>query len=209
MITIPSPSLVEGDIDSEFFLAARKQGSVAWDIETTGLDWRHDRIGTVQLALPSGETAVVQIKPGQTPENLVTLLEIPALRKIFHFAPFDLSFMVHAWRARPLNIVCTKVLAKIVSPGATSYSLQDLLRAELGVRIAKDQIRTSDWSTPKLSDDQIAYAVEDVRHLHELFEALMAKALIAGVAGLAERSFEYLPIRVLTDLRGSGDIFAY
>lgn len=211
MTLVLEPTLVDGDIDSEFFLAARKATSVAWDIETTGLSWFDDQIGTVQIALPSGEAVIVMIHRGHIPENLSTLIEIPSVRKIFHFAPFDLGFMVKAWGVQPQNVVCTKVLSKILNPGAPAetHKLQTLLLRELGIHLPKPAVRTSNWMTASLTPEQIDYAAGDVRHLHDLFDVLMARAIDAGVAGLAERSFEYLPTRVLTDLRGCGDIFDY
>lgn len=202
-------SLLRGDIDSEFFLAARKAGSVALDLETTGLEWESDKVATVQLALASGEMALVQIEPNRVPENILTLLEVPSIRKIFHFAAFDLGFLVRAWGLRPQNVACTKVLSKILFPGAASHSLQTLLARELEVRISKSSVRTSDWTAAELTPEQVDYALDDVRYLHELFDHLMTRAISDGVAGVVEASFEYLPIRVLTDLRGAGDVFDY
>lgn len=200
---------VRGDIDTAFFLRVRAEGSIAWDVETTGLDWRSDRLGTVQLALPSGSVCVVQLETDRVPANLLTLLEMPSVRKIFHFAPFDLSFMVNEWRAKPQNVACTKVLSKIVRPNAASHSLKALLENVLGVRIEKSSVRVSNWAAFSLSDAQFEYAANDVIHLHRLFDELMKVAVSSGVATLAERSFDYLPTRVLTDMRGSGDVFAY
>jgi ribonuclease D len=37
----------------------------------------------------------------------------------------------------------------------------------------------------------------------------MDEARANGVADIAERTFEYLPTRVETDIRGCGDVFAY
>ena len=208
-MTMLAPTLLKGDLDSDFFLAARKAGSVAMDLETTGLEWGHDRIGTVQFALPSGDTALVQIEDGRVPETMLTLLEVPSIQKIFHFAAFDLGFFVRAWSVRPQSIACTKVLSKILFPGAPKHSLQKLLSEQLGVEIEKTEVRRSDWTVRELTREQIEYALEDVRHLHDLFDHLMARAIRAGVAGLAEASFDYLPTRVLTDLRGAGDVFDY
>lgn len=203
------PALQRGDIGSDFFLSARKAGSVALDIETTGLDWKFDRVATVQLALASGETALVQIEPDRVPENILTLLEVPGIQKIFHFAAFDLGFLVRAWGMRPQGIACTKVLSKILFPDAASHSLQSLLATQLGIHISKSSVRTSNWTATDLTPEQVAYALNDVRHLHALFDHLMVRAIREGVAGIAEASFDYLPIRVLTDMRGAGDIFDY
>lgn len=203
------PIRLRGDINSDFFLAARKAGSVALDLETTGLEWASDRVATVQLALASGEMALVQIEDNRVPENFLTLLEVPSIRKIFHFAAFDLGFLVRAWGVRPQGVSCTKILSKILFPLATSHSLQSLLASELGVHISKSSVRTSDWTAEELTHEQVAYAMDDVRYLHELFDHLMVRAIGEGVAGIVEASFDYLPVRVLTDLRGAGDVFDY
>lgn len=208
---ITSPTVASGDVSTEFFLAARAAGSIAWDIETSGLDWNTDLIGTVQLALPDGTSTLVQISPDIIPPNLSTLLEFPGIVKIFHHAPFDLRFMANAWRVKPANVVCTKVLSRILFPARKKeeHSLKPLLEDVIGVHITKSSVRTSDWTVSELSAEQINYAVGDVLHLHRLFDALMEKAVSAGVAGLAEASFGYIPVRVLTDLRQCGDVFAY
>jgi len=90
---------------------------VAWDVETTGLDWHHDSLGTCQLF--AGDVGAVIIRVGQEkPVRLIGLLEDPAVEKVFHHAPFDLRFMVRAWGARPASIRCTKVASKLLEPAA-------------------------------------------------------------------------------------------
>jgi ribonuclease D len=55
----------------------------------------------------------------------------------------------------------------------------------------------------------LTYAVRDVEYLVPLLDRLMDEARSSGVADIAERTFEYLPTRVETDIRGCGDVFAY
>lgn len=203
------PTLYRGDIDQEMADRARAHGLVAWDIETTGLDWSQDRIGTCQLAV-AGDIAVVQLEGWEVPDRLRSLLEDPSVVKIFHHAPFDLRFMAHHWKADPTNIACTKIASKILDPGLDSraHSLKPVLERYLGVVIDKGEQR-SDWVRESLSDAQVAYAATDVQYLAELYELMVRRAVGVDVAPLLRASYDYLPTRVKLDLMGVGDVFDY
>lgn len=198
------------DIDHDWLVHARGAGSVAWDIETTGLEWDRARIGTCQLAT-ADRAAVVQLRSGQVPVRLRDLLQDSTVTKVFHHAPFDLRFMAHAWGAQPLNVACTKVAAKIVEPELAdpkAYSLEPLLRRHLSVQIDKAQ-QVSDWTRVDLSTEQVRYAVNDVIYLQPLLAALLDVAAQRGATELITASFGYLPTRVELDIRRIGDVFLY
>lgn len=203
------PILFRGDVDPAFVERAREHGRVAWDLETTGLDWSKDVIGTCQLAVGS-DVAVVQVTGAGVPIRLRRLLADEAVLKVFHHAPFDLRFMSHSWEVDAANVACTKIASKVVEPGLAprAYSLQPVLGRHLGLVIDKGQ-QLSDWTRARLSDEQLAYAVTDVQHLLQLFDVLAAKAEAAGVDGLLRASYGYLPVRVGLDLRGVGDVYTY
>jgi ribonuclease D len=202
-------TLLASDIDQAFYERAAESGRVAWDIETTGLDWQSARICTVQVATAE-EIVVVQLRQKEIPDLLSRLLGAPDVEKVFHHAPFDLRFMTWAWRVEARRVACTKVLSKILDPAAPQgeHSLKLLLQRYLGVYISKDEQR-SDWSAETLRSDQVAYAANDVRYLLALFDAMARNARSLGVWELASASFSYLPTRVALDLRDSGDVFAY
>lgn len=197
------------DLSPEWLARAKEAGRVAWDVETSGLDFRRDEVHTCQIGL-GDEIAVVQLERGAEPRNLRALLADPAVLKVFHHAPFDLRFMAHKWDVRPASVACTKIAAKILWPGREpkAYSLQPLLEEILGVRIDKS-LQVSDWSREILSTGQMDYAANDVRYLLELFDALTAEARALGVADLMDASFAYLPARVMLDLSGAGDVYLY
>jgi ribonuclease D len=201
--------LVDGDVSSDFEGAVRDAGVVAWDIETSGLDWRLDRIATCQLHVPDFGTQVIRVD-WQRPDRLRELLMSERVLKVFHHAPFDLRFMRHHWKADARRVACTKILSKIVRPEAANsdHSLKPTLERFLGVVLDKSQ-QTSDWLSPTLTPEQLSYATHDVLYLIPLLEKLMDEARASGVADIAERTFEYVPIRVETDIRGCGDVFAY
>ncbi|MCW3471048.1 ribonuclease D [Rhodococcus pyridinivorans] len=208
--TFEDVQVVRGDISGRLDQAARDYGTVAWDIETSGLKWSIDTIGTVQLHVPNAGTEIVQMNAGEVPTRLSALLSSERVVKVFHHAPFDLRFMTHQWSVRPRNIACTKIAAKIVNPNLSSreYSLAPLLRTLLGVHINKDQ-RTSNWTSEQLNDSQINYAANDVKYLIPLLRELLYTARQEGVSTLVEDSFYYLPTRVQIELRGGGDVYAY
>lgn len=204
-----SVSVVQGDISPGLEWEARDRRRVAWDIETSGLDWRHDRIATCQVFVPDIGTEVIQVS-SHVPWRLRELLMTERVEKIFHHAMFDLRFMSFHWQVEPRNVVCTKVLSKIVEPELEPHlhSLKPTLSRLLGVDISKNQ-QVSDWMATFLDEAQIEYAAKDVEYLVQLFDRLMELARRKGLADIAERTFAYLPTRVATDLRGCGDVFAY
>ena len=208
VITV-QPQLLRGDVDQEFVDAALVEGRIGWDIETTGLSWSRDRIGTCQLAI-GGAIAVVQLDGLSEPEHLRRLLQDPGVLKIFHHAPFDLRFMAHHWGVKPQNVACTKIASKILEPSLdhSAHSLKPVLERYLGVVISKDQQR-SDWASESLSDAQVAYAAFDVQFLVELYEHMVFYARRIGAWDLIRASYDYLPTRVQLDLSGASDVFLY
>lgn len=209
MIFSPKVELVSGDITPEFAWSARDGGLVAWDIETSGLNWSSDEIGTCQIHVPEFGTQIVQVQ-GQVPRRLRDLLSAEGVTKVFHHAAFDLRFMRHHWGVMPQNVACTKILSKIVRPDvdARAHSLQPTLREFLNVEVDKSH-QVSDWLAPSLNVEQMEYAARDVEFLLPLRAHLMDLARLNGLADVVERTFAYLPTRIETDLRGCGDVFAY
>jgi ribonuclease D len=208
-LTTVEPRLYQGDIGQDFLDRARAEGRVAWDIETTGLDWATDRIGTCQLAV-AGDISVVQLGEWGTPDRLRSLLEDPNVVKVFHHAPFDLRFMAHHWKADPANLACTKIASKILDPAidARAHSLKPVLERYLDVAIDKGE-QQSDWVRESLSEAQVAYAATDVQYLSDLYDLMVARARRMGVDPLLRASYDYLPTRIKLDLLGAGDVFDY
>lgn len=199
----------QGDLSDCDLDAALAQNLVAWDIETSGLDWQRDRIGTCQVAY--GDTVeVVVLDAWSSPSNLRALLEEATVRKVFHHAPFDLRFMTAHWKCEARNVACTKIASKILNPelDRADHSLMPVLRRRLGVVISKDQ-QVSDWTSGVLTEAQVNYAAGDVTHLLDLYDDLSRECERLGLLDVLEASYDYLPARVALDLRGAGDVFAY
>lgn len=210
IISATAVEVHHADLPHDFYEKAVSGAAVGWDIETSGLNWRTDRIGTCQVAIQD-RVAIVVMRPGSDqPPLLAALLEDDTVRKVFHHAPFDLRFMAYQWGITARNVACTKIASKILSPelSGKAHSLKPVLERHLNVRIEKGQ-QVSDWLAPTLTAAQLDYAAADVAHLLHLFGNLAQKCRDAGMDSELEASYSYLPTRVSLDLRGSGDVFAY
>lgn len=196
------------DIPQQFFDSVKQTQVVAWDIETSGLDWRNDRIGICQLYTPNEPVAIIRIG-NVLPERLRFLLSDSSVRKIFHHAMFDLRFMGYQWKLLPQNVACTKIASKLLDvENKNRHSLQSILKQHLGVVINKDE-QVSDWLSVNLTREQIIYAAKDVMHLISLLEVLEKELRSRRLLELAHLCFRHIPTRVQLDILGYGDIYSY
>ena len=201
------PVVLEADLDHWAFQQTLLTEVVALDIETTGLDWRRETIGTVQLQVAD---ATYVVRPGgRVPRLLKAILEDRAICKLFHHAMFDLRFLAHHWGVTPANVACTKISSKLADPELprAEHSLAPLLERSLGIRLDKGA-RTSDW-TGDLSEAQLRYAANDVRHLTELHWHLEERLRERGLLELRNRCYAHLPTQVELEVGEFPDVFAY
>lgn len=199
--------MLDGDLDECAFEQALGADIIAVDIETTGLDWRRDEIGTVQLQVDD-TTYVIRVNR-RTPNHLKAVIEDARVRKVLHHAMFDLRFLAHRWDVIPANVACTKMASKLAEPGAPKkeHSLAPLVKRYLGIDLDKTE-QTSEW-TGELSNAQVRYAADDVRYLVPLFRCLDEKLREAGRDGLRDRCFAQLPTQVELEVGEFPDVFAY
>jgi ribonuclease D len=200
----------QGDLPAGLATAFARADRIAWDVETTGLNWRQDQLATCQLF--AEDVGVIVVKElASCPERLAALLEDPAVEKVFHHAPFDLRFMVNQWDIWPASILCTKVASKILVPDAPNeaHSLQRLTSRHLGISLTKGPVRTSDWTVASLTEEQLAYAAGDVLHLPALLDVLLAELDRTNLRRLYDNCCAFLPTRVSLELGGYPDVFAY
>ncbi|MFN3293269.1 MAG: ribonuclease D [Gemmobacter sp.] len=178
---------------------------VAIDTETMGLDPRRDRLCLVQLSSGDGHAHLVQIARGQTrAPNLERLLTDPGVLKLFHFGRFDIAMLQQAFGVVTAPVWCTKIASKLVRTYTDRHGLKYLLADLVGIDISKQQ-QTSDWGSETFSDAQKEYAASDVLYLHRLKTELEARLIREGRLELAQKLFDFLPVRAQLDLMGWGD----
>lgn len=199
--------VARGDIPSA--LVQRLQSSsasrIAIDIETSGLNFRDDKIGAIQVF--DGQTVYV-VRPPFSLKLLAETVSNENVVKIFHHAMFDLRFLAYKFGFVPKNIRCTKIAAKIVLDDLDRVSLTDIVHYYLGRELSKGQ-QTSNWMEAALTPDQLLYAARDVIYLPRILNLLMRDAARKRRQALVISSFKYIPTRVQLDISGQGDVFTY
>lgn len=201
-----SITLHRGDIPADLDFGA----AVAVDTETMGLSLVRDRLCVVQLSAGDGTAHVVQLSRDYDCPNLKRLMTDPAVLKIFHFARFDVAMMQRSLGVTVAPLYCTKIASKLCRTNTDRHGLKDLCFNLLGVEISKEQ-QTSDWGAEALTEQQLAYAAQDVLYLHRLREVLEGLLAREGRKELAQACFSFLPTRAALDLAGwdEVDIFAH
>lgn len=200
--------IYDHDIPSDYYDRIHNAKIVAWDIETSGLDWHNDRIGTCQLHTPDESVAIVKCS-NIIPEKLKSLLSDASVKKVFHHAMFDLRFMSYHWDVSPNRVACTKIAAKLLDvENINNHTLKSLLKTYLDVSIDKNE-QVSNWLADDLTDDQISYAARDVQYLLHLLNVLERQLEIKGLQSFAHSCFDHIPTRLRLDILGYGDIYSY
>lgn len=130
------------------------------------------RIGLIQVG---GNDVYAAIDPILL-NDLTPLLEIlkdPSKIKVFHAARQDLEILVRLCGQVIPPVFDTQVAAALVGWGA-QISFAKLIQKALGKHIHKSETYT-DWCRRPLSENQIKYAIDDVRYLMPAYEKLLEK----------------------------------
>lgn len=208
--------MVNGDFPIEWIHGARASGRVGMDIETSGLSPVTDRIATVQMYVPGMGT--IMVRRLDNPVNLIMLLQDKQTLKIFHHAPFDLSFLQRNMDVLPISIACTKVAAKLSDPNRLKYydpdtnkgshSLKSLVWSMFQDKLDKT-LAVSNWFADDLSPAQLDYAAKDVEYLPEILRRLEVDLGKLRMLRQFRRASNYIPIKVDLEIKNVGDIYGY
>jgi ribonuclease D len=177
-------------IDTKFFMIsttealadvvrrAREAGAVGVDTEFIWDRTYYPTLGLIQIGYPDGHCELIDAPAIEDWSPLAELMSDPNTVKILHDAQQDLNILYRACGGLPKNIFDTQRSAGFVGLSAT-ISLSELLKTLLRVRLAKTETR-SDWTKRPLTDAQLQYAEDDVRHSVDLMIKIMGKADAIG-----------------------------
>ena len=176
---------------------AASQPWVAVDSEFMRRNTYFPRLCIVQLALPSGRSAVVDILGEIDPQPLWRLMDDTRVIKVFHAPGQDLEAFYRArgggggWELLPQPMFDTQVAAELGGYGR-SLGLGALAGKIGGLpqNGEKDEDTcVSDWSRRPISRAQLRYAINDVLLVREAYLHLSAKLSANGKLGeVAARS---------------------
>ncbi len=154
---------------------ARKADAIALDTEFIWERTYYPKLGLIQLGLSDEECFLIDPCALDDLSPLGQLLADPAVVKIFHDAPQDLSILRMATEHNPKNIFDTRLAAGFGGLSST-LSLADLLQFLLDIKLEKNETRTN-WLKRPLSRAQEEYAKNDVRYLRAMRVLLQARVL--------------------------------
>jgi len=167
-----------GQLEAAVF---RLQGATRLAVDT---EFMRERTYRAQLCLvqvaSDADCYLVDPLAGLDLAPLFATLSDRGRPKILHSARQDLEVLLQSGGSVPAPVFDTQVAAALLGlPPQVGYA--DLIARRLGHSIDKGQTRT-DWSRRPLSDAQLAYAADDVRHLLELHTDLTAALAAQGRA---------------------------
>lgn len=153
--------------------AARSGGYLSLDTEFVWRQTYLPQLGIVQLGA-GGECRAVDCAKGLDQSPLGAAVADESIVKILHDARQDLALVKRYTGASPKNVFDTQ-LAAAFAGFPSGLGLQKLLFEALDIGLAKTETCT-DWTRRPLSEAQIRYALDDVRHLAALREELLRRA---------------------------------
>jgi ribonuclease D len=212
-----TPRILEGDLDEALLQDYLAGPDLAVDTETMGLQTRRDRLCLVQLCNREGHAAIVQIPgesldpkrpPGSRAPRLKRLMEARGVLKVFHFARFDVAALDHWLGIAVAPLYCTRTASKLARTYTDRHGLKDNLLEFLDVELDK-VTRHSDWSSPRLTEEQVRYAISDVTLLLPLMDHLEEMLERGGRKALAHECFGVIPTMAKLDVAGFEGLFEH
>ena len=212
-----TPEILTGDLTEELLQAYLAGPDLAVDTETMGLQTRRDRLCLVQLCDRRMRATLVQVPPealdparppGSRAPRLKRVMEDPRVVKVFHFARFDVAALAHWLGIAVAPLYCTRTASKLARTYAERHGLKDNLLELLDVELDK-VTRQSDWSSPRLTPEQVRYAISDVTLLLPLKDRLEDMLRRQGRAELARECFGVIPTMAKLDVAGFEGLFEH
>jgi ribonuclease D len=142
---------------------------IGFDTEFVSEHTYRSQLCLLQIAAP-GVLAVVDTLEVRELEPFWRLLAEPGRKTIVHAGREEMGFILHAIQARPAELFDVQVAAGLVDHDyPAGYAA--LVRRFLNLPTNKGETRT-DWRQRPLTQAQLEYAVDDVRHLERLWRKL-------------------------------------
>ena len=182
---------------------------IAVDGEFMGLNVRRDPLCLVQISSGNSDAHIVQLDRNEYKAPVLKkILSDKSIKKIFHFARADLTFIKKYLLIDVNNIEDTKIQSKLARSYTDKHGLKDLIKEFVGVDISK-QFQSSDFGG-ELSQAQIKYCANDVMYLHKINDALTKILKREKRFHLYEDCLKFINTRVNLDLASfSDDIWSH
>lgn len=179
------------------------------DAEFQGLNVKRDKLYLVQISSGKNDAYIIQLnRENYNAPNLKKILSDNNIKKIFHYARADITFIKKYLDIEVENIDCTKVMSKIARTWTQNHGLKDLIKEFKNIDISK-KLQSSDFGG-NLSDKQLEYCANDVIYLNDIYNSLKNILIREKRFELYQEAIKFLKTRVKLDLAEfSDDIWAH
>jgi len=160
------------ELQSLFAQLHERVGYVSVDTEFLREKTYSAKLCLVQLGIADNQYCVDVLAINNL-ELLVKLFADERVVKIFHAARQDLEVLYQTLGVMPKPIFDTQ-LAAAFSGLDMQLGYSALVAKRLDIELPKSQART-DWTRRPLSEEQLAYAADDVTHLENLYQMGLAE----------------------------------
>jgi ribonuclease D len=159
-------------------LAAACKRLAAFDVVTVDTEFMREttfwpRLCVIQLASPDEAVVIDAMAADISLDPFFKLMKNEKIIKVFHAARQDIEIVYHLGDLIPHPVFDTQVAAMVCGFG-DSISYDQLVNRLTGARLDKSS-RFTDWARRPLSERQIEYAIADVTHLRDVYQALSAR----------------------------------
>jgi ribonuclease D len=189
---------------------AQASGRLGIDTEFMGEGRYRTLLCLVQVAVEvpgQDEVRIEVIDPldaSVEPSPLAAVIADPAVEIVMHAGRQDVALLRRVWETDVTNVFDTQLAAGFAGMRA-QLGYEALLYELLDVRLSKSASFTR-WDARPLSDEQIDYARDDVRHILQATTALQGRLRARGRLEWARE--ECLAIAAATDERDPDVIFS-
>ncbi|MBK16442.1 MAG: ribonuclease D [Prochlorococcus sp. SP3034] len=200
----------KNDLSNNLFNLYENSSYIAVDTEAMGLMHGRDRLCLIQLSNENDITTCIKLENNNfSSKNIKSLLENKKIKKIFHFARFDIAALKSNLEINTQNIFCTKIASKLARTYTNKHGLKDLIYEMVNIELDKSS-QSSDWgSEDDFSNAQMDYAANDVRYLIDAMKKLVVILKREGRYELAEKCFDVVPIFSELDIKRFTNIFEH
>ncbi|MEX0669962.1 MAG: HRDC domain-containing protein [Pirellulales bacterium] len=149
-----------------------RHSHVCFDTEFVSEHTYRSQLCLVQVAAP-GILAAIDTLTARDLEPFWRLLAEPGRTTVVHAGREELGFILHAIQGRPSTLFDVQVAAGLIDHDYPA-GYASIVRRFLNLPTNKGETRT-DWRQRPLTQAQLEYAVDDVRHLEELWRTMEGK----------------------------------
>ena len=196
-----SNALITTDEDLvAFCLQLGKCDVMAVDTEFMREKTYYAKLCLIQIATPDIAACIDPFSISDLSPLLTLLFEAQSI-KIFHSARQDLEIFYDNWQKVPQPLFDTQIAATLLGY-SDQIGYANLVQDILKIQLDKSASRT-DWSQRPLSEQQVAYALDDVRYLIQLYPIMQQQLNDLGRREWLENDFTALGNAELYDKKSA------